>query len=180
MTEDDIAGGLLDRELTAGELREAAVRIAAPLQTEAVRSESALLFRVGTEWFALPTAIFDEVAEASHRHTVPHRRGMVLGIVNIRGELLPCISLRVLLGVTAAPAASPTERVIVIRRGGLRIACLSDEVSAVLQYDPARVMPVPATVDSGAYVRGLLPWNERKAGLLDDELLFYSMAKGLT
>ncbi len=180
MNDDLSAGGLLDRELTTRELREAAVRVASPLQEEAVRSESALLFRVGTEWFALPTAIFDQVAEVSHRHTVPHRRGMVLGIINIRGELLPCISLRVLLGVTTAPAASSTERVIVIRRGALRVACLSDEVSAVRHYDPAQVMPVPATVDSGAYVRGLLPWNETRAGLLDDELLFYSIAKGLT
>src|SRR5947208_600171 len=52
---------------------------------------SILLFRINAEWLALPTQAFQEVAEWRKVHSLPHRRqSVVLGLVNIRGELLIC------------------------------------------------------------------------------------------
>ena len=68
---------------------------------------SALVFRINAEWFALPTQAFQEVAEHRPVHSLPHRRhGTVLGLVNIRGELLICVSLGHLLGLERAPSAT--------------------------------------------------------------------------
>ena len=80
---------LLDRELPAGY----AGRMDRPFRRtqEARRSRilhSAIIFRIGAEWFALPTLALDEVAELRTIHSLPHRRsGVVLGLVNVRGEL---------------------------------------------------------------------------------------------
>ena len=57
-----------------------------------------LLFRLQAEWLALPAQVFQEVAERRPVHSLPHRRqGIVLGLVNVRGELLLCVSLARLL-----------------------------------------------------------------------------------
>jgi chemotaxis-related protein WspD len=32
---------------------------------------------------------------------------------------------------------------------------------------------------AGTYTLGMLPWNDRTVGCLDDELLFYALNKGL-
>src|ERR1700694_4465211 len=44
---------------------------------------SVVIFCIGSEWLALPTKTFKEVAESKPIHSLPHRRnGLVLGIVN--------------------------------------------------------------------------------------------------
>lgn len=61
---------------------------------------SFVVFRIGPELFALPTQVLHEVAESRGIHSLPHRRhSVVLGLVNIRGELLICVSVGRLLGL---------------------------------------------------------------------------------
>ncbi len=69
---------------------------------------SALVFRVGPEWLSLPTNLFQEVAPRRLIHSLPHRRqSIVLGLVNIRGELLICVSLARLLGIESSAGSPP-------------------------------------------------------------------------
>ena len=61
---------------------------------EQLDTHSVVIFRIGAEWLALPTPVFKEVAELRAIHSLPHRRGgVVLGLANVRGELLVCVSL---------------------------------------------------------------------------------------
>src|SRR6187455_1714785 len=54
---------------------------------------SVLIFRIGTEWLAVQTTALTEIASLRPIHSIPHRRnGVVLGLTNIRGELLVCVS----------------------------------------------------------------------------------------
>ena len=53
-----------------------------------------LVFRVGQAWFAFLATSLQEVTAPSVVRSVPHRpREVLLGLVNVRGELHPCISL---------------------------------------------------------------------------------------
>ena len=70
---------------------------AAPPDTAAV-----LVFRIGEEWLGLDVQNLVEIAEPRPVHRIPHRTGRrLLGLVNIRGELQLCVSLRDLLGIEA-------------------------------------------------------------------------------
>ena len=63
-------------------------------------TRSVVVFRVGSEWLALATSVFREVAALRTIHSLPQRRtGAVLGLANVRGELLICVSLGHLLGL---------------------------------------------------------------------------------
>jgi chemotaxis-related protein WspD len=175
---------LLNRTPPEDYLREWTARIAAEKKTAEPGTNSVVIFRLGLEWLALPTRLFQEVAEHCTLHTVPHRRGGILaGLVNIRGELLLCASLGALLGLDQAmPAGSDKKRTVYARllvanRAGNRLAFPVDEVHSVTRYHPRELKPLPATLANAAapFTLGLLPWGERTVGCLDDELLFYKL-----
>lgn len=177
---------LLDREPPEDYLREWTKRIAAEKKIVEPGTNSAVIFRVGPEWLALPTRIFQEVAEHCTLHTVPHRHGGILaGLVNIRGELLLCASLGALLGLEqAAPAKTGRSRLVykrllVANRNGNRLAFPAEEVYGVVRYHPRELKPVPATLAHAAatFTIGVLPWQDRTVGCLNDELLFYKLDK---
>jgi chemotaxis-related protein WspD len=107
---------------------------------------SAVVFLVGKEWLALPTQVFQEVAERRRIHSLPHRRqGVVLGLANVRGELLICISLERLLGLQDAskPEARAPHSALPAapeQRGGGRTHHPQDP----LTYPPATHTPASA------------------------------------
>ena len=157
---------------------------------EAQRGQaSAFLFRVGPEWLARSTSVLDEVADLRPIHSLPHRRsGVVLGLANVRGELLVCVSLAQLLGIEDQPQElQPRERrmalrrLLVLRERGLRVAFPVDEVHGTLRFADAELKPAPSTVSraTATYSRAVLPWEGRAVGLLDEELLFHSLNRNL-
>jgi chemotaxis-related protein WspD len=177
---------LLDREPPADYLREWTERLAAEQKVAEPGTNSVVIFRIGFEWLALPTRVFHEVAEHCTLHTVPHRRGGVLaGLVNIRGELLLCASLGAVLELGQNAQAKKEknrtvyERLLVANRDGNRLAFPVDEVHSIVRYHPRELKPLPATLEKAAatFTLGLLPWQEKTVGCLDDELLFYKLNK---
>jgi chemotaxis-related protein WspD len=180
---------LLDRA-RVHDLEETARLFAADKQEQARGTESGFLFRVGGEWLGITTAVVDEVADLRAIHSLPHRRsGVVLGLANVRGELIVCVSLAQLLGIeplseelhARGQSRVALRRLLVVRERGLRLAFPVDEVHGTQRYDEAELKPAPSTVAraSASYSRAVLPWEERAVGLLDEELLFHSLNRNL-
>jgi chemotaxis-related protein WspD len=172
---------LFDRELPSDYRREWTQRVAAEKKDIERGTSSVVVFRVALEWLALPASIFQEVAEHCILHPIPHRRGgTVAGLVTIRGELMLCASLADFLGIEKDLQHTNErigKRLLVANRKGSRMAFPVDEVHGVVRYRPRDLKPVPATLAQAAstYTIGLLPWQDRSVGCLDDELLFYSL-----
>ena len=150
---------------------------------------SAIVFLIGSEWFALPTLAFDEVAATRPIHTLPHRRGGgVLGLVNVRGELLICLSLARLMGLEEAELSGPTKdrpgrrRLIILRHAEGRLAFPVDEVQSIHSYDPADLRAVPVNVAKAAasYTTGVLAWSDRFVGCLDGPRVLEALNRGVT
>jgi chemotaxis-related protein WspD len=110
-----------------------------------------------------------------------------MGLANIRGELLICISLRHILGLEEALDPSPEKRsfvgrrMLVIQRKGERSVCPVDEVHGIQRFSPGELAPVPATVANATatYTQAVLTWRKNSVGLLDDELLFHTINRSL-
>ena len=178
---------LLDRDSPEDYVREWTERIAQEKQTVETGTVSVAIFRIGVEWLALPTGIFQEVAEQCPVHTLPHRTGSaVAGLVNVRGELLVCVSLGKVLGLADESGANTKARIfkrlLVANRDGNRLAFPVDEVFGLHRYHPRELNPAPATLAQGkvSYTIGMLPWRDKTVGCLDDELLFYTLHKSLS
>jgi chemotaxis-related protein WspD len=194
---------LLDRPLLPEYRQERTDHFAIETQKAAPRRSSALLFRLGTEWLALPTQAFQEVSEHRPIHSLPHRRNsLVLGLLNVRGELLICVSLARFLGLecrvpsvegkTTAAVESPSSlglrpsslasRLLVAQWDGQRLVFPVDEVHGIVRFDAQELKPLPSTVShsKSTFAQAVLPWNQKAVGLLDAELLFSAMNRNLT
>ncbi len=175
------AGELLDADLPADHLARWTPHVAQPKPAVELGQQAAVVFRIGEEWLALPSLLFQEITAARVIHAMPHRRnGVVLGVVNVRGELLPCVSLRAVLNLPTAHAPA-SGRYMVMAREGNRLVCPVDELHGVARFYQRQHMPVPATLAkaTATYTVALLPWQHKTLGLLDDQLLFYTINRSL-
>lgn len=181
----EAARTFFDRNAPAGYLDAWREILEEPAAVAATESTSVLVFRLGTEWFALPAAVLVEVTTPRPLHRIPHRAGGGLaGLVNIRGQLQLCMSLHALLGLSGGPPAAaaaapePAARLLVVERpgdAGLERWVLGvDEVAGVHRVTRAAIRAVPSTV-SQAQARcstALFEWQERTVGLLDEGRVF--------
>jgi len=181
------AARLLDREIPEGYLDENTEIVSAQKHVVEAGIKSVVVFRLGLEWLSLSTDIVQEVAERSGIHKLPHHiNGNLHGLINVRGELLLCVALEVLLGLERPSEADRPnnqvtgEHLLVCNRGGDKLAFFVSEVHGVYRFHPREMKEVPATVSGAAatYTVGLLRWKDRTIGYLDDELLFYALNKG--
>lgn len=98
---------LLDRyALQQDDHRRAAVELDQDIVTR-----SLLMFRLGEEWLGIATRCLVEVAPLQPIHSLPHQRSRaLLGVANVRGALVACLSLVELLGLDAAGTSASNGR----------------------------------------------------------------------
>jgi chemotaxis-related protein WspD len=182
------AATLLDADPPDGYLADRTAHFARPAAAVEDGTRSVVIFRVASEWLALPASVVIEVATLLPIHSLPHRAdGVVLGLSSVRGELLVCVSLGRILG--AEPLAALTnegrltagQRLLVIRQENVRVVCPVDEVHGIHRFQPRELKEVPTTVSKATvtYSTALLPWRGHAVGTLDDQLLFYTLRRSL-
>jgi len=89
--------------------------------------------RVADEHYALPVADVLEVAELGEVTPVPAAGAAVLGVRNLRGQVLPVVDLATVFEL------SPTQpgRIVIAERGGLRAGLAVDGVAGVEELPEA-------------------------------------------
>lgn len=156
---------------------------------EETQESSLLLFRFGVEWLGISTKMVEEVLELRPVHSVPSTKSNIfLGVVNARGQLRLCVALHKLLEITSNIDVSFKERyyverkyrrLVTIRRGGEIWVFPVDEIHGIISFDSSMLVNIPITVSKSTanYIKGLLHWQDRSVGVLDDELLFESLRR---
>ena len=168
----------LDAPSPPGYLDEWTARLATGGDDELADDVSVLVFRLGDEWLALPVAVLVEVTRSRPPHRVPHRAGLLSGVVNIRGELHLCVRLDALLGVANAEGRTPTApRLVVIRTGTEGWAFAVDAVDQVHRVPQQGLTPPPPTLSRAVarLTRGVFDAGGKPVGVLDDERLFQAI-----
>ncbi|HEX4343681.1 MAG TPA: chemotaxis protein CheW [Verrucomicrobiae bacterium] len=178
---------LLNRPLSLQHRTERTEHYALPQKISALGKISVVIFRVSYEWLALPTQAFVEIAEHRKIHTIPHRRdGNLLGLVNIRGELVVCVSLGRLLelentGIREKKLRTMYDRLVVVNWNSHRFVFPADEVYGIQRLQSSDVKDRPATLgpSSVGYTRGIVSWQNKTVGVLDAESVFAAMDRSL-
>lgn len=175
---------LLDRPLPPQYVADWTAHFVKDARAAEYKSHPALIFRIGADWLALSTEVLDEVTELRTVRPLPHRRnGIVLGLVNVRGELVLCVSLARLLGLTEdKPGASPAPaRLVVVHHDGRRMAFVADEVDRTTRYRQEDLGTPPATIARAAanHTKGVLAWRDRLVACLDEQVLVHSLNRSV-
>ncbi|MEM5275027.1 chemotaxis protein CheW [Cupriavidus taiwanensis] len=143
-----------------------------------------LVFRIGDEWLALPTAALGEVTAPCPLHSLPHRRdAAVLGLAAVRGNLLACLSLAHLFDTGALPAEPDAtgSRFLILGQGRAAIALPVAEITGIVRVRGAALLPLPATLARGSarYTQALFVDQGRSVGLLDAARVRQALARSL-
>lgn len=152
-----------------------------------VVTRSLLMFRLGEEWLGLVTRCLVEVATLQPIHSLPHQRSRaLLGVANVRGALVACLSLVELLGLDATTGVASGTRVmprmLIIAAHGGPVVVPVDEVDGIHAIDE-RTLNAAAGVGqqaSAKYTRGVLQFKGRSLRWLDEEQLLSAVTRSLT
>lgn len=183
------ARSLLDVDLPAGHLAHWTAHVAQPPEKLERRDESVLIFRSSGEWLALATARCGEVVDGRPLRTLPHRRHpAVLGLANVRGELIVCLSLAALLGLDTS-AEARDGRLLIVNGDDAPTALRVDEVHGTQRFNDSDLAAPPGPVAAGAAstpsaaastnIRAALRWRNHTIGVLDERALFARVARSL-
>ncbi|MCG6573932.1 chemotaxis protein CheW [Pseudomonas sp. AF32] len=153
-----------------------------PVDTDVV-TRSLLMFRLGEEWLGLTTRSLVEVAPMQPIHSLPHQRSRaLLGVANVRGALVACLSLVELLdlepGSAVVPGARVMPRMLIVAAQGGPVVVPVDEVDGIHAIDE-RILAAASPSDD-TYTRGVLPFRGRSLRWLDEEHLLSAMARSLS
>ena len=152
-----------------------------------VATRSLMIFRLGDEWLGLATRCLDEVAPMQPIHSLPHQRSRALqGVANVRGALVPCLSLIELLGLDPT-LAGPTSlrvmpRMLILAAHGGPVVVPVDEVDGIHNIEERVLNAASASGEhvSAKYTRGVLQWKTRSLRWLDEEQLLGAITRSLT
>jgi len=189
---DQPAISLLDLDRV---LRRVTTGISRPVRTASTKSAAAMVqaapvtadtrtlvsFEADGEEYAVPVSAVREIVRRETKIArMPHADGHLLGVINLRGRLLPLVELRTLLGLATEDRRDDTAgRIIVLSFGGLEVGLLVDRAREILRVQSDRIDPVPVLFrqDSGeieAICR--LDQGRRLISILDPGRLFRSEA----
>lgn len=127
-----------------------------------------LTFELAGEYYGVEILAVREIRGWSKVTRVPQSPPFVLGVLNLRGAIVPIMDLRVRFGLPGKER-EPTTVTIIVAVGGRHFGMVVDGVSDVLDVEAAAISAVPdfgQAIDSD-YLSGLAPYAEGMAMLLD-------------
>lgn len=140
-----------------------------------------LAFMLEGECYGVPIEAVREIVRVPPVTEVPRGEPDLLGVLNLRGEVLPVYDLKLKLRLTSAPAriagpdadpeALPRPARILVIRGGDRgdLGFLVDGVAEVLRMASSQIEPPPSGTSERDFIAGLGRRDQALCILLDLE-----------
>jgi purine-binding chemotaxis protein CheW len=154
---------------------------AAPAAAEVVEQRVSLVsFDLGNQEYALPLDRVREIVQLPDQVSeVPRAESAVLGVVTLRDQLLPLVSLRALLGLPTDSGRDEPGKVVVLSMGHGAVGVVADRTREILRVDPDVIDPAPALLtrgDGDAEITSIcrLDQGKRLIAMLSPDRLFRS------
>lgn len=113
-------------------------------------------FTLDAERYALGAATINEVLRYTDITAVPGSAAFILGIINLRGNVVTVVDARALFGLDVREPTAQS-RIIVVEIEDFIVGVLVDQVAAVVDLDPAKVEAAPDTGSeaSARFIQGV-------------------------
>ncbi|SCX19154.1 chemotaxis protein CheW [Agrobacterium rosae] len=132
-----------------------------------------IAFMLNDQQFAVRTTSIREIRGWAPVTPLPHTPPEVVGVMNLRGTVIPIIDLACKLGM---PAAEANERsaIVVTSVKGKTIGMMVDRVSDILTVPASDLQPVPATAGlaTTGYAEGIFARDKVMICFLDLNAIF--------
>jgi purine-binding chemotaxis protein CheW len=136
-----------------------------------------LTFTLGEEDFALEISRVREVLDFTDITKVPRMPEFLRGVINLRGNVVPVVDLRLKLGMSAIERSVDTCIVIVdimIDGEMIQMGALADSVKEVINLDPDQIAPPPrlGTKLDNRFLKGMGTQDDGFLIILDIDRVF--------
>ncbi|UJW76061.1 chemotaxis protein CheW [Rhizobium sp. SL42] len=132
-----------------------------------------IAFRIGEQEFCVNIMSVREIRGWTPATPLPHSPGYVLGVINLRGAVLPIIDLSKRLGMK--PVEPSARHVIIVAQVRSKIiGLLVEAVSDILTVTEENIQPTPEISSDleRQYARGILAIDKRMICLIELGALF--------
>src|SRR5581483_10893141 len=138
------------------------------------QTRQVLTFVLGAQTYGVDILRVQEIRGFSAVTKLPQAPAHVLGVLNLRGSIVPIVDLRVRFDLERAEFTPVTVIIVLsVLTGSSRRDFVVDGVSDVVDVNEAQMRPAPQLGARGtsSYIRGLVTLQERMVVLLDIDRL---------
>ena len=139
---------------------------ASPVASESI--VELLAFWIADEEYAVDILEIQEIIKLAEVTEVPRAPSCVLGIISLRGTVVPIVDLRVVLNMGRIESTR-MSRVLVFRGEGDPVGILVDQVTSVERLERGAIEPKPKTmqIEASEVIGGVGRIDERILIMLD-------------
>ena len=130
-------------------------------------------FSIGDERFAMDISDVHEINRFEQINRMPDLPEHILGVIDLRGIVIPVINLAGKLGIQGRDVTKDT-RIIIVGFNGEKVGILVDKVSEVLRVSDNSLERPPSIMQSfnSEYIRGIIRHNGQLTIVMDLPRLF--------
>ena len=144
----------------------------ATLNAEPIDSGQVLTFMLGEETFGMDILRVREIRGWQQVTSIPESPDYVLGVLNLRGAIVPVIDLRKRMAMSSIGYTATTVIIVVsteTKNGRNEIGLVVDSVSdvAYLNKDAVQAVPAVGSEQRTEYIRGIVSMGSNLVMLLD-------------
>jgi purine-binding chemotaxis protein CheW len=132
-----------------------------------------IAFRIGDQEFCIDVMSVREIRGWTPATAMPHAPSYMLGVINLRGAVLPIIDLSARLGMKRAELTA--RHVIIVAQVKRKVVgLLVDAVSDILTIATDHIQPTPeiSSEHERRFARGIVAIDRRMICLIELEALF--------
>ncbi len=125
-------------------------------------------FALDAEIFGVDMGSVAEIMELTEIMPVPNVPEMVLGLINLRGSIVPVIDLRIFFGLNLRPWTKGS-RIVIMKEKNLLVGVVVDSMWESLRLSPDDFQPAPhgSTKVDSTYFKDISVVNGRVVSVLD-------------
>lgn len=131
----------------------------------AIDSKQYIVVKIGNEQYGINIKYVDNIVRMQRITRVPKAQSYFKGVINLRGEIIPVMSIRLKFGLEEDTITNATRIIIIKLEPQSAVGLIVDEVKEVVTLDDSMVEKVSnsAVEDKNGYLSGI---GKQKDGLV--------------
>ena len=133
-----------------------------------------VVFKLLKEEFAIEVTSVESIIKFQSITKIPHAPDFVVGVTNLRGNIVPVINLNKRLELPQTEEDEETRIIVVILKDS-KVGMVVDGVTQVVEIDESEIEPTPTvsmSIDS-SFIRGIVKIESQLVILLNLEKVFF-------
>lgn len=117
-----------------------------------------VLFQLDSQKFALPLSNVQQIARSVEVTPIPDAPAIVIGVINVRGKVIPVVNIRQRFGFKANPV-DVTDHLIIGRTSKRSVALLVDDVNDIVEIKDKTIIEQDEILPNMQLVDGVVKMN---------------------